>query len=466
METNHDESNLSKKNLDAINIDSGFTKFCGVVKLCNYKQALSYFQKDPNSFENIHIKLETRQQKQTLFFDGFINTFHPNDEVKKSQELYKKIQAFKDKRYNSKTIKLEGSLDITITSIEYFIYPDDLLIYVLTLSNAGLSLSELQKRNFMIKMVNWYGTDKRIHDNYLKLFDDIFKINTPQATATESMELKPDTREKFHRLFMGNMFYIYQAVKLQEKGDSVFHDYGDRLLYELTTILDDDTIGMMTDPNHVFYPAPEYYENFMKKSMLKVYNDWSALVTIDTFCVLMKSSLKGFNYEQWEDERFKLFLNSVLLKNYLVKCNEKFQTEPVTTSTKDGFLKFERIFNLRTVSYNSLPQLIYEKIRRSFEIGEELALVNQKISQFSDNRNQQKDRILNYVLAFIALLSVISFLNDGYQWLEAVGKINFIQEYITLTGKELPVSILLFILVIALFFTILGVRKFIDKSNK
>lgn len=93
-------------------------------------------------------------------------------------------------------------------------------------------------------------------------------------------------------------------------------------------------------------------------------------------------------------------------------------------------------------------------------------MVNQKISQFSDNRNQQKDRILNYVLAFIALLSVISFLNDGYQWLEAVGKINFIQEYITLTGKELPVSIFLLILVIALFFIILGARKFFDKSNK
>lgn len=465
METNHDESNLNQEDLNAINIDSGFTKFCGVVKLCNYKQALSYFQKC-DSFEEILITDKTRQEKQTLFFDGFINTFHPNV-ARKSQEIYKKIHAFRDTRYSSKTIELGENIDINVTSIEYYIYPDDLLIYVLTLSNVGLSLSELQKRNFMIKMVNWYGTDKcKYHDDYLKLFDDIFKINTPQATATESIELKPDTREKFHRLFMGNMFYIYQVVKLPQKGDSVFHDYGDRLLYELTTILDDDTIGMMTNPNHSFYPASQYYENFMKKSMLKVYNDWSALVTIDTFCVLMKSSLRAFNYEQWEDERFKLFLNSVLLKNYLVKCNEKFQTEPVTTTTKDGFLKFERIFNLRTVSYNSLPQLIYEKIRRSFEIEEELALVNQKISQFSDNRNQQKDRILNYVLAFIALLSVISFLNDGYQWLEAVGKINFIQEYITLTGKELPVSIFLLILVIALFFTILGVRKFFDKSNK
>ena len=452
--------------LKDLKINIGVTKFCGVVKIPSSKKAIKYFKKNGHVAQTITD--EEYQQKQTLFYDGFINTFYP---PKDCAGMYSQIYAFEDIFDEPKVITMcnyyDEDVNISVESISYYIYPEDILIFVLTLSNNSLSLGELQKRNFAIKMVNWYGIDKdyvpKYSNEYFSLFDEIITVKFPDRAIKES-----EIRKKFHKLFMGNMFYIYQAIQLSDNYDVVTDD---ELLYELTTVLNFDAIGKMRDHFYGYNPSSEYFDNFKKNNVLRVYNDWSAAVTIDSFCVLMSNRMFDYACNEWvnkdskNNNRFMLFLNAVLLKNYLVKCNEKFQAEPISTQTRDKFLKFDRIFNLRTVSYNTLPQLVYEKIRRSFEIDEELAMVNQKISQFSDNRNQRNERVLNYILAFVALFSVSSFFADGITWLTQIGILDITEGKGKIIGARLW-SLIGFIIVIILFVILIWARKISDKSNK
>ena len=112
-----------------------------------------------------------------------------------------------------------------------------------------------------------------------------------------------------------------------------------------------------------------------------------------------------------------------------------------------------------------MPQLVYEKIRRSFEIDEELVMVNQKISQFSDNRNQRNERVLNYILAFVALFSVSSFFADGITWLTQIGILEIIDSKGKIIGAGLW-SFIAFIIIIILFGILIWIRKIMDRSNK
>lgn len=213
---------------------------------------------------------------------------------------------------------------------------------------------------------------------------------------------------------------MYQVVQLPK--DCKYGNLEHRL-YELTNMAD---YGVMKNPLNDFYPNPTYYQKLIDNNTIALYNNWMAMALPDVFCVLMAYSNKAFIYEPWENSRFKLFLNTILLKNYLITCNTTYQKVSVNRDFEYDFVEFDRAFNLRTISYNIVPQYIYEKMRRALEIDEELSIINAKITNYREKQDKRSDRRQAIILFCVALLAVTSAFADG---VTLCGQLGFISEH-------------------------------------
>lgn len=337
---------------------------------------------------------ETREEMQTLLCDGFIDTFGRKHNRK---GIYKYINHYRVPF--DREIAIDSTTRIHLRYIDYYIYPSDIILFVMKIDNSGTEYGKLSSRNFAIKMVNFYSKDGYSME-YLDLFAPLFDLLHKEWW-------KSDVKRAFHQLFIGNKLYMYQIVQLPEsvKCDDMVHR-----LYELTNMVDS---GVMSDPNDEFYPNPVYYQKLIENNTIALYNNWMAMALPDAFCVLMKHTKDAFISEPWENSRFKLFLNTILLKNYLIICNATYQKKSINGDFEHDFIDFDRAFNLRMVSYNNVPQTIYNKMRYALEIDDELALINTKITHYREKQDNQSDRRRNIVLFFVALLAVTSAFADG-----------------------------------------------------
>lgn len=108
-------------------------------------------------------------------------------------------------------------------------------------------------------------------------------------------------------------------------------------------------------------------------------------------------------------------MNVFYLKAYLVMLNKKYQSENLTKKLKAEYLAFERAFNFHNISYNFLPQLIYDRLRFGMEINDELQQLKDKINLFNEKIERDSDKWLNIIVLFLTLISVISGINDFFE---------------------------------------------------
>lgn len=194
-------------------------------------------------------------------------------------------------------------------------------------------------------------------------------------------------------------------------------DYiGDDLLYELGTM---SAIGSLKDGGY-FSPSEAYYNSIMTVNKVSVFRNWSALALLDTFTVVGKGLDRDF---VWAASYFRMIYVHVLYqKDLLFDINRRFRNPDAVLDAR-GLVKevkdIERYYAFPAISYNFLPQLIYEKIKEGLDVDKEREQIHKYIEQETSRQEAEREKAsaeaekkLSMALTGLTILTLGSVLYD------------------------------------------------------
>jgi CRISPR/Cas system CSM-associated protein Csm2 small subunit len=320
--------------------------------------------------------------------------------------------------------------------------PNNVLIISLKTDSCDKSLDEIADMQLRIKMINWYTEKgKKGHSSlaYLFLFFPILYLTSLHNELFKNWE--KHVKSAFHQIFIGNKFYLYSVVQLNDTFSGTPKEnepYFEHALYGLGKLIDVDT---MLDPGSYFYPNLDYYHKVMNDNVLKLYDNWKALALNETFTVLCGPTLGLGELEEMVTSRYKLFVNVVYQKSFIFYENMYFQNETISQKMEDEILEFNRYFNITLPTYNEVPLMFYRKMREAMEVEQVYEVLSEKITTSTNRQSERRERSFNAAVGFLAVLAIFSAVIDYISILKELLKSHSISAW------WIVVFILIFVLV-------------------
>jgi len=338
--------------------------------------------------------INTVKELSEFYYPSFINCLIPSEE--NTDPYVKQIKSY---TIPLKKLFIIKQKSITIDYLDLFFFPENHLVYCFKCDLTHFSLNEIVEINNELR---------ELKINKLDFLADILqRICIPES------------------YIMGNKLKLFMVLEHTIKFDE---SYGaDNILYELGTCSPIGTsIGI--GPASRLMPSQPFFQQTILQNKISVFENWSALCLFDTFTLLHRGEVYRFN---WEFRYFRfLYIHSIFIKSYLGEINKEFYLNTKNRNLANVFFDFNKHFNLKQISYNFLPQLIYEKIRHGLNVELELndisTLIEQDYFKKQEKRQIQEsenEKRTNRALFIVAILTVFSAVWDGSELFEAALKI-------------------------------------------
>ncbi|MCX6272713.1 MAG: hypothetical protein NTU44_16150 [Bacteroidetes bacterium] len=387
---------------------TAFTIFCGVMrtgrgfrsKLLDITELLPWqshvFQDNcPNIKYNdstAAICLKNIEELNEYYYPGFVKCLFPKLGHEVSSDP---VCSF------SYPVNLKYSFDskpVTIQYIDLFFFPDHHLVYCFKCTYKDLTLDEIVSLNNLIR-------NKKINE-----LEFIYPVIQPLA--------------RDNCLNIGNKLKMFLCLSHELTFSESYSS--DHLLFDLATCSPVGT-SVGEGKNREMKPSREYFENLMKDHRISVFDNWTAVSLFDTFTLVHRGPVYNFN---WEFRYFRiLYVHSLFVKTYLAETSKAFYSHEVNKSLEEEFYDFDKHFNFKQISYNFLPQIIYEKIRYGLNVEQEMKDIRSAIEKDHRKRQERREieeatneKRINYILFALAFLTVIETVWHGSEWLYTVLK--------------------------------------------
>lgn len=286
-----------------------------------------------------------------------------------------------------------------VDRLHLFRFPFGKCIFAIELHEPDVNLNTLTLVHGKIREVNSYN-DKVFGLAKFPWAETFLKAVAPLK------EMSPDG-DYTGWVERGAKLKAFQIVK---------SDYiGDDLLYELGTM---SKIGIVRGgAGDKFSPSGSYYELIMRDNKISAFRTWTALALLDTVTVVGKDTdRKGNGLDKdfiWATSYFRMiYVHALYQKLLLFDVNKSFRDPESKNNAVDLVDKvkdIERYYAFPTISYNFLPQLIYEKIKFGLEVDKEREQIHRYVEQEGKRQDEKNDKMLSNAitgLTFITLGSV------------------------------------------------------------
>lgn len=360
--------------------------------------------------------IEYNKHLESVYYPGFINCFFPSKI--KENEFSKNIRSY-SKILNADIVF--GDHTVHVEYLDLFCFPKNIIIYCFKCEMAGFTINDIITINYIIREMELGNID--------------FLSRILSRLSCDS------------KLNKGNKLKLFSIIEV----DIPFRDfYGpEHLLFDIATC---SPVGSVVgDGTKSFLkPSESYFKNILDQHMISVFDNWTALSLFDSFAVVFKG--ESYN-NKWEFDYFRLlYIHSLFIKSYLVKISSEFQLGATQKNIENKFHEFNKHFNLKQISHNFLPQLIYDKIRSGLNIEFELIEIRQTIERDHKLRVEKSEKKMSRALFILAMLTVFTAISDGSAWLSQI-----------IRGENGPlfniITILAFLVVYSIVFILLIKRK-------
>jgi hypothetical protein len=105
---------------------------------------------------------------------------------------------------------------------------------------------------------------------------------------------------------------------------------------------------------------------------------------------------------KWEDSYFRIYLFQLFFKYNLYRYNSDLHDN--TVKLRNQFEKFLNNYNLSHISFNFLPNEMFNKIGEALHLGEELNTFQSRINRISSAIQEEKQSRTNALLQFVTVL--------------------------------------------------------------
>jgi len=236
--------------------------------------------------------------------------------------------------------------------------------------------------------------------------------------------------------YSGSKFKLFNVVEIEATSQDVPDiDY---LLYDLGCCVPIGSAKGLT----AFAPTDSYFQQIMHHK-IDVFRNWRALALFDSFTCIGTSIIENEGKRMtWGDTYHNLYIYRLFLKFALFQYNS-ITDEPVQLKTR--FEHFLNIYNLEHISYNFLPNIIYNQIGKGLNLPEELKFFRDRISNLSQEIEQNERKRINKLLSIVSVITFLTGLSPILIY------INIIKDFLNIHPSWIFYTLLsLFILGIAL----------------
>lgn len=395
-------------NLSILTPLSAYAIFCGVMR--TRQDALSKISEVPgllrwqshvfqdNSDNNEYTdstfssSIECIEKLDEYYYPGFVKCLFPKKGVEAGPDLVQSHTYLINTKYSF------DNKPVIIHYLDLFFFPDNHLIYCFKCSYHDLGLDEIVHLNNLIR------TKK------IKELEFVYPII--QSLAQDDC------------FNIGNKLKLFFCLSYNFDFSTGYDS--DHLLYDLATCSPIGTsIGEGKKPE--LKPSPDYYNTLMKNHRISIFDNWTGMSLFDTFTLIQRGPVYNYN---WEFRYFRiLYIHSLFIKTYLAETSKEFYLREMNKNLEEEFYEFDKHYNFKQISYNFLPQVIYEKIREGLNVEQEMYDIRTAIEKDHKKRQERREieessneKRMNTVLFIIALLAVITAVWHVSEWLYTLFK--------------------------------------------
>ena len=329
--------------------------------------------------------------KDRIDVDGFrkekISTFQ-RDKTLESAFVYE--------QYNSQIRESETVLfAFRSNRQEIYLFPDGIGIFSLTLTpitNELVDLSQLinRSRSFETKVLDGTGAIE-----FHKWISRELLLNIP---------LVGDNLESDE--YSGSKFKVYTVIDMPES--NVDQPYNrDHLLYEIGT---SSPIGCVSGFGFN-KPSESYYDELMQNK-LSAFHNYEGLALLDSFTIIgtnnyrpLNANTKDFQHHNWNRVYFGIYMYNLFVRYSLFKFNAQFLSDPV--KYRDKFQRFLNNYDFRHISFNFLPNMIFDCMRKALGVNEEIEVFEKRLSNLASTIQEDQEKRQAFLLTLISIISAL-----------------------------------------------------------
>lgn len=315
-----------------------------------------------------------------------------------------------------RTIRILPDMETTvcIDSIDVYLI-EDMLIYSICLIEDGLTVDAVTAVNQAVRNINAYIRDGawQLHADWAGIIRMLAGLYDVTADPEKRIASGPMTALGISRLVEhGNKMKIYQCLAIDESELEETWAYSRRnLLFEIATGC---PMYSSIDKCSTYCPSADYLQEIQANNLISCFDNWDGLALRDTF-TLLSYRFDASVFRQFRELYYRhIFVNTYYIDQQLIRFNNDYRNFHASRrQTKEKFLAFHQQYNYDRVSYNFLPQLIYEKMRFGLGVNEETQHLEQQLQIAAEKDEKARDNSLNLLVFLLSAIALISAIKDG-----------------------------------------------------
>lgn len=192
----------------------------------------------------------------------------------------------------------------------------------------------------------------------------------------------------------GNNLKIFQIVEVETESPE------DDLLFEIGTFIPVGAVGGKDG----YSPSKKYFDTIINDNSISVFYNWKALALVDSFTVL---GVDNYNKWTWENLYFPLiYLRCIFEKTFCFSRNSAYRLDKSVKNISQEITDMEKYYFYNNISYNFLPELLYDSMVKGIGLKEEREEISKQIKEQVKEKEDNRQKRITFYLGAFAIFSV------------------------------------------------------------
>jgi hypothetical protein len=350
--------------------------------------------------------IEDQQFHKNYWYPEFRDIFYRKERKETaSRVLVRELNAeivFLRLNHNKEIV---GKFQAAVNKCEVYLFPNGLHFFSISFDTSKLTLQDISDlsffaRNFNTKIEGYFEA------HWVRWVEKEVIAGIKIYAAWDEKTIPVDE-------YSGSKFKLYTVIDLVPN-EGINEQLIDELLYDIGCVA---KIGSAGGKMH-YSPSDSYFNTLMEQK-ISAFNNYSMLPLFDTFTTVGTGVLTNENaFVTYHQTYFRIYLFNLFIKYNLYRYNSAMRLDSI--KTRDEFEGFLNNYNLSTISYNFLPNLIFEKHRKTMQVEEELVKFEERINRISQSIQEEQQGRMNTLIGIVGLVTSIGSIEPGIVLLENV----------------------------------------------
>lgn len=224
-------------------------------------------------------------------------------------------------------------------------------------------------------------------------------------------ELRHETKKIKADDYSGSKFKVFSVIDCD-----ISEEERNSLLFDLGT-----SSPLNSSKGEGNYAPHADYFNEVMQNRISIFKNWESLCLFDSFTTLGNGILsEPWQKQTWADTYFRIYLFRLFFKYNLYRYNSELHDN--TIKLRNDFEKFLNNYKLSHISFNFLPNEMFNKIGEALHLDEELNTFQNRINRISAAIQEEKQSRTNSLLQFVSVLGGIGSVKPVFDGLSIAKK--------------------------------------------